>query len=350
MKILNHFILNPFWLVNICTLHTWGAIGAAGISLVGGVLASRGQGGGAQQPGNVSDRELVQRGIAIRTQEAFPGIINARREFDPQFLGLNLRQARSAFTADDGIREQIESDIIPSQIRQRQALFGADVDQLRDVTPGLFGAQDIASQLQGQAQEGLALGRSLSPEEIRESQQAARSATGARGRGAGPFAVASEILGRNQFATQRESQRRQFAGQAAQLGVQVASPFLNIQAANRALVGSPGQQLGFNAQFGQAATPNIPVFDPNVVNIAQQNQQVQSGLAAQSSQQQSGLQNALLGGGLSSIGNIFGSFAGGGGFGGGGQSQQQVFDQQNQGFGSQSSSSLFAGLPTQFGS
>lgn len=288
---------------------SWGAIGAAAIGGVGAIAASRGQ-GGRDGPDPLSDRSLSQRGIAIRTQEAFPAILQARQRFDSDFLATNLRQQRSAFTADDGIREQIEGDIIPSIQRQRAELFGSDVEQLRGVTPGLFGAQDIASELQRQAQEELALGRQLSEEEIRESQQSARAATQARGRGAGPFGVAQEILNRDRFGTARQERRRAFAGGTAQLGVDVAQPFLGIQARNNALIGSPLQQLAFNAQFAQAATPNIPVFDPNVTSIAQQEFQVQSGRDTTSSTP------GILGGLFSGLGSIIGGSIGstGGGF------------------------------------
>jgi hypothetical protein len=73
------------------------------------------------------------------------------------------------------------------------------------------GPTAIQQQLLSGAQGDLALGRSLSPEELRDAQQSARSAFSARGLGTGAGASAAEILNRDSFARQREAQRRQAA-------------------------------------------------------------------------------------------------------------------------------------------
>jgi hypothetical protein len=69
----------------------------------------------------------------------------------------------------------------------------------------------IEAELQRQAQEELALGRSLSPEQERAAQQSARGAFAARGLGTSAGSAAAEILNRDSAAQQRLDQRRQFA-------------------------------------------------------------------------------------------------------------------------------------------
>jgi len=75
----------------------------------------------------------------------------------------------------------------------------------------------IEAELQRQAQEELALGRSLSPEQERAAQQSARAAFAARGLGTSAGSSAAEILNRDAMAQQRLDQRRQFALGANQL-------------------------------------------------------------------------------------------------------------------------------------
>jgi len=75
----------------------------------------------------------------------------------------------------------------------------------------------IEAELQRQAQEELALGRSLSPEQERAAQQSARAAFAARGLGTSAGSSAAEILNRDAAAQQRLDQRRQFALGANQI-------------------------------------------------------------------------------------------------------------------------------------
>lgn len=70
----------------------------------------------------------------------------------------------------------------------------------------------IERTLRQQAEAELALGRGLSPEEVRDSQQAARAAFAARGLGTSMGSTAAEILNRDSAARAREADRRTFAG------------------------------------------------------------------------------------------------------------------------------------------
>ena len=79
------------------------------------------------------------------------------------------------------------------------------------------GPTSIEKQLYRQGQEELALGRSLSPEQVREATQAARQGLAARGLATGTAALGAELLNRDRYATQRQEQRRSFAADANNL-------------------------------------------------------------------------------------------------------------------------------------
>jgi hypothetical protein len=75
----------------------------------------------------------------------------------------------------------------------------------------------IEARLQQDAESELALGRSLSPEQMREATQSARAAFAARGMATGNAAAGAEILNRDAFATARQDQRRGFAAGVNQM-------------------------------------------------------------------------------------------------------------------------------------
>jgi len=79
------------------------------------------------------------------------------------------------------------------------------------------GPTSIERELYRQGQEELALGRSLSPEQVREATQAARQGLAARGLATGTAALGAELLNRDRYATQRQEQRRSFAADANNL-------------------------------------------------------------------------------------------------------------------------------------
>jgi hypothetical protein len=90
---------------------------------------------------------------------------------------------------------------------------GLDNAYTRDARSALGASMGSAGTMERMAGEELALGRSLSPEQQRQATQSARQAFSARGLGTGQGAAAAEILNRDQYATQREQQRRGFASQ-----------------------------------------------------------------------------------------------------------------------------------------
>jgi len=123
----------------------------------------------------------------------------------------------------------------------------------------------LLGQLEGQASNDLALGRSLSAEQSRDAIQSSRAASSARGLGLGQSAMAAELLNRDRFATARENERRTFAGNVLGQGTALrtsanqayaqrqdanAGRALQADSANQSVAQARAMQ---NAQFAQQA-------------------------------------------------------------------------------------------------
>jgi hypothetical protein len=176
---------------------------------------------------------------------------------------------------------------------------------------GQLGTTDpLLSQMQGMAQQGLALGSSLSQEQINNATQAARAGYSARGLVQSNPAVAAEVLARDQYGQQLLASRQQFAG-----GVQQMGQAENQQQIANAM-GLQGMDIGatqFNQQFAGNLGLQIPGLQQAQIaqqaglysqlgqNVMGQNQQQmalqQAANAAQMGgyAQAAGLQQAMLG-------------------------------------------------------
>jgi hypothetical protein len=158
----------------------------------------------------------------------------------------------------------------------------------------------LLGQLEGQASNDLALGRSLSAEQSRDATQSARAAASARGLGLGQSAMAAELLNRDRFATQREAERRGFASNVAQQGVGIRT------AANQAYMGRQDANAGRALQAdlaNQSAGLNLGQTNAQLLQQsrlanqsaglqAQQNNQAANARAAEFAQQ-GGLQASM---------------------------------------------------------
>jgi hypothetical protein len=120
-------------------------------------------------------------------------------------------------------------------IRQGMSLYAPED---RDPT-------SIERRLYDDAERDFALGRSLSAEDERMSQQAARGAFAARGLGTSLGSAAAEVLGRQSMADQREAERRNFAS-----------------AANNMLTQNVGARRQAIANLNFAGAGNLMAADP----------------------------------------------------------------------------------------
>jgi len=167
----------------------------------------------------------------------------------------------------------------------------------------------LTQQLATTAQQQLALGGSLSPQQMQDAVQAARSAYSARGMMGQSGAIAAEVLGRQAFMQQMLQQREQFASGVSglvqnQLAQRTAAATGMSQAdiaatqANQQLAGSlygaaanlglQGTQLGAGLQ-GQIAS-NLQAAQQQQAALAQ----AASGTYLQGVQQAAGLQGSIL--------------------------------------------------------
>ena len=156
---------------------------------------------------------------------------NVQQPPAPTPIDYDKMYAAATKSAISQMREQEKalSRLYPKMIGQqlgtaRQVARGLD-NQYLARTRGVLGEElqaagqpsEIEAELQRQAREELALGRSLTPEQERAAQQSVRGAFAARGLGTSAGSAAAEILNRDQFAQQRLDQRRQFAMGANQM-------------------------------------------------------------------------------------------------------------------------------------
>jgi hypothetical protein len=194
----------------------------------------------------------------------------------------------------------------------------------------------IERRLYDDAERDLALGRSLSPEEIRDSQQSARAAFAARGLGTSLGSSAAEILSRDSYATQREAQRRQQAAAANNLmvgnvmnrrGMMADTLFagagnsINVDPYSRALglglnAGQNQQNMAMNTIGGAYAganqmAGNIASFNANMLD-QRSNSRMNNWAAMRGAGMQAGAMNNAATMGM--IGSIGSGLLGGAGF------------------------------------
>ena len=192
----------------------------------------------------------------------------------------------------------------------------------------------ISKQLNTSALSDLQLGRSLSPEQERAATQQARAGYAARGLGAGTGAMAAEVLNRDAYATQREAQRRTFAGAVMadtnQAALNVAGQRMNYDPYQRAFApgasfgqGITGQTSGMLGQaYGNALNTvgNVDTFNTNMLetrrNSALNNNASMQGAYMNAQAQQGagmmGMFGSLGGGALAAGGSIGGAMILGG--------------------------------------
>jgi hypothetical protein len=128
-----------------------------------------------------------------------------------------LAQQQAGFAADNiyGLAPQV-TQIGDQYMGQIGGLGSMLADQSRNAF-AQAGPTGIEQALYDQGQAELAMGRALSPEELRDATQSSRQGMAARGMATGNAALGAELLNRDRFANQRLNQRRAFAADANNL-------------------------------------------------------------------------------------------------------------------------------------
>jgi hypothetical protein len=131
----------------------------------------------------------------------------------------SIRVANAQIAAEEESIKRLYPQYTALQFQTADQLAGKLDNEYLARTRGVVGEEltaastpnAIEARLMQDAESELALGRSLSPEQMREATQSARAAFAARGMATGNAAAGAEILNRDAFATARQDQRRGFA-------------------------------------------------------------------------------------------------------------------------------------------
>ena len=179
-----------------------------------------------------------------------------QNQFSLQNIGNTMTAADQTALANMRLRAGNLGDV--------QAFAGGANQLRRDQNAQLFGGLDRYSNEAMSAvardQAAVGLGGALSPQDTRNAQQSAREAWAARGLVNSPGAVGAEILNRDQYARQREAERRNYAQQSmANLysanAAQSANAFDPFETILGGRYGMQTNNAGTNAQvFGQGAS------------------------------------------------------------------------------------------------
>ena len=137
----------------------------------------------------------------------------------------SIRVAKAQSREQEAMIKRLYPEYTRMQFRTADQLAGKLDNEYLKRTRGVVGEEltaastpnAIEARLQQDAESELALGRSLSPEQMREATQSARGAFAARGMATGNAAAGAEILNRDAFATARQDQRRGFAAGVNQM-------------------------------------------------------------------------------------------------------------------------------------
>jgi hypothetical protein len=213
-----------------------------------------------------------------------------------------------------------------------------DNESYREAKAGLDAVDprnnEISKQLNASALADLQLGRNLSPEQERQATQQARAGMSARGLGVGNAALAAEVLNRDAYASQREAQRRTFAGAVMadtnQTALNVANQRMNYDPYQRAfapgasfgqgLSGQAGGMLGQAYSNALGTIGNVETFNTNMLetrrnsalnnNASLQGAYLQAGASRDAGMM--GMFGQLGGGGMAAAGSIGGAMILGG--------------------------------------
>ena len=247
------------------------AVGGLGYSIYKGQNSGGGEGNQRNYAQELIDTLNAQKRIA-------PDVYKLEQEYQPKYAALaaktyldNQAAMNQIGAANYGLYQSLQS-------RQRQEDVGSleGAGKFAQNYLNQMGIGGITKELSRQAEADLMLGKQLSPEEERASQQAARAAYAARGTGLSDQAALAEVLNRYQYANQREAQRRALAAQAAQqVGVLSAAPMARYMGESGVgAVYSPA--IGTYGSFMSNAGPRY--FNPESSysgNVANQNYQAQ---------------------------------------------------------------------------
>jgi hypothetical protein len=137
----------------------------------------------------------------------------------------SIRVGKAQIAEEEAAIKRLYPEYIKMQMGTADQLAGRLDNEFLGTTRGVIDEElaaasspnAIEGELQRQAESELALGRSLTPEQLRDATQSARAAFAARGLGTSAGSSAAEILNRDAYGQQRLDARRGFAAGVNQM-------------------------------------------------------------------------------------------------------------------------------------
>jgi hypothetical protein len=253
--------------------------------------------------------------------EYAPKLLELERQYAPQYAQLELDMLAQNLPQMTALYSQYMPELAAAEAANRRAMIEGDLQTIQDYSEDVRMAVDpqrtrLLDTLATQAEEGLALGSSISPEMEREFQQSVRAGQAARGFGYGTNDIAAEAAFTAGQKDAMRQQRQAFAGNVVNLrssaGVDPFMALLGRQSSAGGMIGGIGQQAqGMGAQGMQSADFGMNPYFQDLYNT---NYNAQLNVAMANANASNAMKGALIGG----IGKVAGSI-GGGLFGAGGK-------------------------------
>ena len=224
---------------------------------------------------------------------ALPQVLGFERQFRPEFQALNLQDI-SGFLGGVGGQEGLfglsrrASEEAQRQLAgSREAELGSMAGQApltRGVMEGLSPEQAMVVQgFASEAQRAQAAAQGVTPEQQRMYQQTAREGAQAAGRVGGNYAIASEIMGREQMMAQKRAEAAAAGGRAYEAAQGFyTQPGLALLSQQPLAYQSGQQMLGLGMGGMKQGTPGLINPDMGLnLGAAERQNQLQAAMATQ---------------------------------------------------------------------
>ena len=208
-------------------------------------------------------------------------MLDVEKQLRPQYAALNLADLQTYQTGLLGMQDATTRQAAALERETLAAQRAADIGDVEKygarATAALRAADPYSARMaelsQQAAEQAYASSGSVTPEQMRGAQQAARAAGLARGRVGDQSSVAAEILGREDILARRRAEAAQMGQMAFGMNRAIsADPFQAILGRQSGALGYGAQQMGMAQQLGsQAIGPRAVDYNAGL-NLAMQNQ------------------------------------------------------------------------------
>jgi hypothetical protein len=230
-------------------------------------------------------------------QKSMPGILSFEQQYRPQFQELNLADVSQFGLGMLGMSPEFTQQTAQQLGAAREAELGQMTGQAgltRGLMAGLSPEQASAvQQAQQESQRAYAAAQGVTPEQQRMYQQTAREGAQAAGRVGGNYAIASEIMGREDIMARKRAEAAQAGANAFNMAGQFyTQPGLQLLGSQPLSYQVGNQMMGLGLDAIGAGKPQL--FDVgSALNLGAANRQNQLA-AAQANAQAKAMQKAAM--------------------------------------------------------